>query len=117
MLGHSKSYLNLWEFEFLHKDLLLLLQALKGLRCLLIITTGTEMHTSHTFLLFLFYFIKQTEIIRATFPELNIARHEKFRVLPFNYETFPPNLLLHIHVLNVSKESLQNFSSKFSLTQ
>ena len=31
---------------------------------------------------------------------------EKFRRWPWKYKTFPPKLLLHIHVCKVSKDSL-----------
>ena len=44
-------------------------------------------------------------------------KFRRFRRWPLNYETFPPKLLLHIHMCKVSKDSLQNFSSESSLTR
>ena len=43
-------------------------------------------------------------------------KFRRFRSSPLNYETFPPKLLLHIHMCKVSKDPLRNFYSESSLT-
>ena len=45
-----------------------------------------------------------------------VEKFRTFRTSSLNYETFPPNLLLHIYVWKVSKDPLRNFYSESSLT-